>query len=193
MEHSKARLAACSDAELIRMARGEPDAFRELFARHAAALQAWLFAKTQDGAVSVELLAETFAQAWRSAPRFRGDDERAGTAWLYGIARNLVLQYQKRERVQHRARRRLGMRLEIDTGGIDEVERRIDDGDLSAPVREGFAALNVEQQRAIRYRIVDGLSYEEVAIRLGVSTATARTRVFRGLQVLRAKMRGAQP
>jgi RNA polymerase sigma factor (sigma-70 family) len=193
MEHSKARLAACSDAELIRMARGEPEAFRELFARHAAALQAWLCAETQDRAVSVELLAETFAQAWRSAPRFRGDDERAGTAWLYGIARNLVLRYHKRQRVQQRARRRLGMQLEIDTGGIDEVERRIDDRHLSAPVREGFAELNVEQQQAIRYRIVDGLSYEEVAGRLGVTTATARTRVFRGLQALRAMMRGVQP
>lgn len=175
------------------MARGEPEAFRELFTRHAAGLQAWLFARTHDGAASVELVAETFAQAWHSAPRFRGNDERAGTAWLYGIARNLMLQYHKRQRVQHRARRRLGMQLEIDTGGIEEVERRIDDRDLSAPVREGLAGLSVEQQQAVRYRIVDGLSYEEVATRLGVSTATARTRVFRGLQALRAMMRGAQP
>lgn len=193
MEHSRARLAARSDAELIRLARREPEAFRELFARHAAGLQAWFLAKTQDRAVSVELLAETFAQAWQSAPRFRGDDERAGTAWIYGIARNLLLQYLKRQRVQRSARRRLGMELQIDVGSIEEAERRVDDGYLTAPVRQGFAELNSAQQQAIRYRILDGLSYEEVATRLGVTAGTARTRVFRGLEALRAMIGGTHP
>ncbi|MHB1539301.1 MAG: RNA polymerase sigma factor [Solirubrobacteraceae bacterium] len=61
---------------------------------------------------------------------------------------------------------------------------------LSDCLREEFAELTAEQQQAIGYRIFDELGYEEVAARVGVDAITVRTRVFRGLQTLRAAMKG---
>lgn len=160
--------------------------FEELFVRHAMPLRQWLFAQTGDVGVAHELLAETFAQAWRGRRRFRGEGERAGGAWLYGIARNLVFQHRSRGRVESAARRRLSMATASShDGGIEELAGRIDARELAPVVREAFAELTVEQRRAIDYRVVGELSYEEVAVRLDCSTVTARTRVFRGLETLR--------
>jgi RNA polymerase sigma factor (sigma-70 family) len=178
--------AAHNDSELIRASRSNPAAFEMLFERHAAALRGWLFAQTKNAEASHDLLAETFAQAWRGRRRFRGDDDRSGTAWLYGIARNLLHQHYKRGRVETAGRGRLGINTDIrDDGGIEELQARIDAHELSPWVRQAFAELTPEQQRAIGYRVIDELSYEEVAAQLDCTPTTARSHVFRGLQSLR--------
>lgn len=144
-------------------------------------------AQTGDATVAHDLLAETFAQAWLSAARFRGTDERSGAAWLYGIARNLLRQHHRHGRVDRTARQRLA-RASIwsEDDGTEEIAQRIDARELAPAVRDAFAELSSEQQAAIAYRVIDELSYREVATRLDCTTVTARTRVFRSLQTLRA-------
>ncbi|HXB66480.1 MAG TPA: RNA polymerase sigma factor [Solirubrobacteraceae bacterium] len=186
--------AVPTDAELIRASRRDPAAFSVLFERHAALMQRWLVAQTADGAVAHELLAETFAQAWRGRARFRGEDERSGGAWLYGIARNLLRQHRKRGRVESAGRRRLSMATDaVQWDGAEEIDERIDAQQLSSAVRDAFAELTPEQQQAIAYRVIGDLSYDEVAAQLQCTTATARTRVFRGLYALRASIVKGDP
>jgi RNA polymerase sigma factor (sigma-70 family) len=186
---------ARSDAELIRASRNDPAAFETLVKRHAMLLDTWLRAQTGDPAIAHELMAETFAQAWRGARRFRGVDERAGAAWLYGIARNLLRQHYRRGRLETAARRRLRMSTPTSySDEVEEIDNRIDARELAPAVREAFAELTPEQQRAVAYRVVDELSYEEIAAQLECSTTTARSRVFRGLRTLRATVaKGANP
>ena len=145
--------------------------------------------------MSHDLLAETFAQAWRGRRRFRGADERSGVAWLYGIARHLVSQHHKRGSIETAGRRRLGMAtVTRDDGGIEELPSRLDAHGLSAEVREAFAGLTAGQRAAIGYRVIEELSYEEVAARLRCSPLSARARVFRGLQSMRSAItKGASP
>ena len=195
MEHPTKPFVEQSDVQLIRAARREPAAFEALFERHATALRQWLFAQTGDASVSHDLLAETFAQAWRGRRRFRGEDERSGVAWLYGIARHLVSQHHKRGRIETAGRRRLGMAtVTRDDGGIEELPSRLDAHGLSAELREAFAGLTAGQRAAIGYRVIEELSYEEVAARLRCSPVSARARVFRGLQSMRSAItKGASP
>lgn len=176
-----------SDVALIRASRRDPEAFELLFERHAAAMQQWLLAQTGDTTVAHELLAETFAQAWRGAGRFLGRDESSGVAWLYGIARNLLRHYYRDRSVQARARSRLELATEVvyeeDAHLIDSC---LDARDLAPAVRAAFGELTSEQREAIHFRVVEEMSYAEVARELSCSTVTARTRVFRGLAALRA-------
>jgi len=163
--------------------------------RHAMALDRWLYAKTGNEQTAHELMAETFAQAWRSAGRFRGDGENSGAAWLYGIARNLLLQHHRRGRLERSARERLQVRMPtVEPEPQQDVAWRIDLQLLAPAVREAFAELSLEQQRAIAYRVIGELSYEELSTRLECSPATARSRVFRGIRTLKSSIaRGAQP
>ncbi len=78
-----------------------------------------------------------------------------------------------------------------DDGELDDVARRLDAEKLSPGVRMAFGELTFEQQQAIGYRVIDGLTYEEMANHLGISQTSARTRVFGALEMLRSLLKGA--
>jgi len=79
-----------TDAELLRRSRRDPDSFVLLCQRHAGQLQGWLRSELRTDVLAREVLAETFAEAWFAARRFRDPDDGSAGAWLQGIARNLV-------------------------------------------------------------------------------------------------------
>jgi RNA polymerase sigma-70 factor, ECF subfamily len=192
MNRSRAAHESRSDVELIRLAQRDSVAFRVLYERHASAMEQWIYAQTYDRTTARELLAETWAAIWLNAPRFRDEDNRAGTQWLYGIAKNLLLQYLHRHRVESKARKQLKMRsVSWDDGELDETPRRLDAEKLSPGVREAFARLTWEQQKLLGLRVVRGRTYEEVANELGISQTTARIRVAHALQMLRRVLKGA--
>jgi RNA polymerase sigma-70 factor (ECF subfamily) len=182
-----------TDAELLRAARNDPQAFRELYERYAAWMRSWFLRHTSSESAALDLTAETFAQAWNAARRFR--DEAGGSAapWLFGIARNLLRQYHKHNRIETAARLRLGMPLVCaeceDYERIDEREEAVA---LGPRLRGALGTLPSEQRRALQLRVVLGLSYEEVAGRLGCSQNAARLRVSRALRALVTQLRGAE-
>jgi RNA polymerase sigma factor (sigma-70 family) len=53
---------------------------------------------------------------------------------------------------------------------------------------EALDALPETQREAIRLRVVDDLTYDDVAVALGTTPAAARVRVHRGLSALRARL-----
>lgn len=153
-------------------------------------MEQWIYAQTQDRTTARELLAETWASIWISTRRFN-DDDSAASDWLYGIAKNLLLQYLRRHRVETRARKRLRVRsLSWDDGELDEVPRQLDLEQLAPGVREAFGELTWSQQQLLRLRVVGGHTYEELANELGISQTTARIRVSHALQALRRELKG---
>src|SRR5262249_60972678 len=78
-----------TDAELLRRARTDAHAFRELYDRYAARVFTFHRRRARDVDAAHDLTAETFAQAWEARKRFR--DEPAGPArpWLVRIARHM--------------------------------------------------------------------------------------------------------
>jgi len=169
-----------SDASLLRAAREEPAAFSELYVRHVGAVHAW-FTRRLDWAAS-DLTAETFARAWLSRSRFR--DERDGTAvpWLLGIAANVLADTVRRDRIEARARERLGLPLDLaGEDGYTEAEDRLSPRQALARALE---LLPAHERETLELRVVDELSYEQVAKRLDIRPAAARLRVSRALRRL---------
>jgi RNA polymerase sigma-70 factor (ECF subfamily) len=169
-----------TDAELIRKADRDAGAFGELYRRHAAAVYGW-FLRRLEWAAS-DLTAETFAQAWLSRKSFR--DEAAGSAfpWLLGIARNVARESARRNEVESRARRRLGLPTDLASeDGYAAVEKRLSP---SATLAQALEALPDHEREALELRVVHELPYGEVADRLGVRPAAARLRVSRALRRL---------
>src|SRR4051812_27342615 len=97
-----------SDADLLAVARQDPLAFREFYDRYAAWVHSWFQRQTGSDTAALDLTAETFAQAWHAARRFRDMADGSGAPWLFGIARNLLRQYHKHNRIESAARERPG-------------------------------------------------------------------------------------
>lgn len=143
--------------------------------------------RTQDPEVAIDLVAETFASVVRDRRQFRGGDDDAAVAWMFGIARNLLNGWYRDGEVERRAMIKLGIeRPEFAEG---EYERLVELGGLAETreqVARGLRGLPDDQQQAIALRVVGERSYEEVARLLGVSQQVARARVSRGLRALAA-------
>jgi len=171
-----------TDSELLIASRTEPEAFTEIYRRHAEDLLRYFARRTLDPETAAELTAETFAEAFASRANYR-DQGVNGVAWLYGIARHRLGRFFRSGRVEAAARRKLGMpERDLAPQDYERIEDLID----FAPIREALVAaldtLNDEQRDALRLRVIDGLGYAEVAEHLKCTEQNARQRVSRGLR-----------
>ncbi|MBC7461174.1 MAG: RNA polymerase sigma factor, partial [Thermoleophilia bacterium] len=170
-----------TDGELMRRARRDPQAFDAIYVRHARAIHGWLAAQVGDQ-VAWELTAETFAQAWISRRRCRPDETGGVAPWLHGIARNLWRQWCRRQRLDAKALRRLGVELDLGSAAEDDdtLDRLLVE-QLGPDLEASLDRLPDDQRRAIELRVVDELPYDEIARRLDVTPDEVRMRVLRGL------------
>jgi RNA polymerase sigma-70 factor (ECF subfamily) len=169
-----------------------PSSFSELYARHQRGLLAFFMRRTFDAEVSVDLVGETFAQAFTGRRRFRGRTTEAEAAFLYVIARRLLARYFRRGRAERAALERLGIaRSELDDASLARIEELAGVATMRALIGEQLRSLSHEHREALRLRVVDELSYPDVAARMGVSEQTARARVSRALRSLDRLIAGA--
>jgi len=173
-----------TDTQLLIASRTEPDAFTELYRRHAEDLLRYFARRTLDPETAAELTAETFAEAFASRATYR-DQGVNGVAWLYGIARHRLGRFFRSGRVDAAARRKLGMpQRDLPPDDYERIEDLIDFAPIREALAEALETLSPDQREAMRLRVIDGLGYAEVAARLECTEQNARQRVSRGLKKL---------
>src|ERR1700690_181626 len=111
MTASRSRADHRSDALLLVDADADPAAFAELYERHVASVYRWLDRRM--GWLAADLTAETFTRAWLHRDRFRDNRDGAVLPWLLGIAGRLIADAARHDRVEARARERLGLPTEL--------------------------------------------------------------------------------
>jgi len=172
-----------TDSELLIASRAEPEAFTELYRRHAEDLLRYFARRTLDPETAAELTAETFAEAFASRANYRDRQGVNGVAWLYGIARHRLGRFFRAGRVDAAARRKLGMpERELPPEDYERIEDLIDFAPIREALVEALDTLSDDQREAMRLRVIDGLDYAEVAQRLRCTQQNARQRVSRGLR-----------
>jgi RNA polymerase sigma-70 factor (ECF subfamily) len=173
LEHS-------SDAELLALTPGDPDAFAIFYRRHSRAVLAFVRRRAAPADVA-DLVAEVFATALVHCRRY--DPARgAARAWLMGIAANLLADAARRGAVEARMCRRLGIRRPV----LEEIEVEVA---LELGGEELLASLPPEQRVAVEARVLHDKGYEQIALEQSVSPQVARKRVSRGLGALRARLK----
>jgi RNA polymerase sigma-70 factor, ECF subfamily len=190
---------------LARAQAGDPDARGRLLAgyHHYLALLARLQVRRRlQGKIDPQdLVQETFLKAHRHFGQFRGTTERQWTAWLRQIlatsAANLVRRY-----LGSRAR---DPRLERELAdAFDESSRCLDAGlalvqstpsqqasrrEQAVLLAEALARLPEDHREAVILRHLEGLTFPEVAERMGRSQDSVKKLWARGLARLRDLMR----
>jgi RNA polymerase sigma-70 factor (ECF subfamily) len=174
------------EAELVAaVARGEEDAVETLYRRHLPLVVRWCLRETGNRELAADLSAEVFAAALTAARRFR-PERGAVAAWLLGIARNKLADSRRRGRIEASARRRLRVApWSLTDADLERVE------DLASLDGEALALLEqlpAATREALRGRVVDERSYEDLAGELQCSQAVVRQHVSRGLRRLRSEL-----
>jgi RNA polymerase sigma factor (sigma-70 family) len=173
-----------TDAQLLAAAQTDAHAFREVYDRYADAIHRFHLGRTRARDAALDLTAETFAQAWLSRARFQDLADGSAAPWLFAIARHVLIASVRRQRLEQSACERLGILTAVDrTDAATEPSELWLEG-----LDEAFAGLAPEVRNAIRLRVVDDLSFDDVAERMGTSPGAARVRVHRGLAALRDRL-----
>lgn len=178
-------MAPLSDESLLAgMAVGDEDAATAFVRRYQARVYGLALTVVGSPALAEEVAQEAFVKAWRHASTY---DERRGrvATWLLTITRNTAI-----DTVRYRRE------APVDP---DVLTRVLVDGRDSRPapaeawvtaeqVREALRTLPVEQSRPVVLMTFYGFTAKEIAERYGIPIGTVKTRVRRGLGVLRERL-----
>lgn len=180
---------APSDEELVGAFQGgDLSAFDVLVHRWNRKIQGAIYRVMASEEDARDLCQETFLRAFRALGTFKR--EARFSSWLYQIALNLC-----RDRMRRRRGRTLLSLEELGEGGdrspvvpgptaIEQLEA----ADLSRAVADAVAALPEEQREVIVLKEYEGLTFVEIAEVLGLPPSTVKTRLYRGLGLLRQRL-----
>ncbi|RAY13752.1 RNA polymerase subunit sigma-70 [Actinomadura craniellae] len=171
-----------SDAALIAQSRDDPECFAVIFDRYFAEIHRYVSSRLGTGPAD-DVAAETFLAAF--SQRHRYDTARAqARAWLYGIATNLVRRHRRTEVRAYRALERTP--AEADSGGhADRVADRVSAQRMQPRLAAALAGLSAGDRDVLLLVAYGELSYDEVALALGIPAGTVGSRLNRARRHLR--------
>ncbi len=171
-----------SDAELLRRSLDDAAAFDALFTRHVAAIFAFACARVGPDHAE-DVTSETFAAAFRSRENFDPSAESA-RPWLYGIAVNTLRRHAEHEvRWLHKPRHEPVTPQGDDSTGSDD---RLDAQRLAPRLARALADLSPGERDVLLLHVLADMTHEQVAKTLGIRRGTAKSRLSRGRERLRA-------
>ena len=171
-----------------RIRAGDMDAFEALYRTYWQRLCAFAFRYVHSKEDAEEVAQDVFFRIWRG----RADWVPAGAVrnYLYLAVRNAARDRLERAAVARRwgggggGGGRLG---EVETPS--EIETELEAAELVAAVERALAELPPKRSAVCRLRLIDGLSYAQIADRLGICQKTVETQLARGLKSLRDRIR----
>ncbi|MDQ4145589.1 MAG: RNA polymerase sigma factor [Actinomycetota bacterium] len=157
---------------VIRAQAGDKEAFGALYRAHHGSVHR--LASFYLNGSAEDAVAETFVRAWKALPKFK-DTGAPFSAWLYGIARNIVADELK-------AKRRVEPRETLPEAAWSP------DADDRIAVTAVINRLPREQRQVIEMKYLIGMLNSEVADALGRSVGAVNAIQWRGLKKMRELM-----
>jgi RNA polymerase sigma-70 factor (ECF subfamily) len=193
---------AAHDAVLVqRFNAGDEAAFVEIVERHRSKITSIALSHLRNHADADEIAQDTLIRAHRGLARFRGDSSLA--TWLHRIAFNL-----SRNRYKYYHCRRQHSMLSLNRAFSDDNQTSFADliaSEAPSPAREATVCefsdlvascmdkLGVSQREILMLRNGLNQSYDDIALSLGISIGTVKSRIGRARANLRALLAESYP
>jgi RNA polymerase sigma-70 factor (ECF subfamily) len=185
------------EARLItRLRESDLDAFEELVAHFERPVYSLCFRLLGDAEEARDAAQETFLRVYRGFLSFRGDS--GLKTWIYRIAINQAMNQQRWWRRRHRDET---VSLELSRGesestigsllpcGTASPEQQAISNEREGRIMKALAEIKQEYRVALVLREIEELSYEEIGQALSISIGTVKSRIARGREELRRRIR----
>jgi RNA polymerase sigma-70 factor (ECF subfamily) len=181
LHHKELRLHAL----LLRGLAGDEAAYRQFLHSTAGHLRAFLRRRLSGWPDEVEDLVQESLLAIHNQ-RLTYDTGVPLTAWIYAIARYKLIDWLRRHarREQHH--------VALDDAGDLFASDTADAGDARRDLGTLLATLPAQQHHAIVHTKLDGWSVRDTAAAMGISEASVKVAVHRGLKALAASLRDVE-
>jgi len=196
MPAESSRLEGLEERELIRRAqRGERAAFDTLVRRYEQDVLSLALRVVRSPDEVRDIYQEAFLKIYRSLPRFRL--EARFSTWMYRIVVNVCLDHLRRQ-----SARREVQALESDGGDelayfrslpderpIHNPERAVRSGEIAHRIESALERLTPRERIVFELRHYQGLKLRHIGEICGTTEETAKNRLFRATQKVRAELK----
>jgi RNA polymerase sigma-70 factor (ECF subfamily) len=150
---------------------GDREVFGKLYDLYAPLVHGILLARVPRTEVD-DLVQDIFLHAFNKLHTLR--DERAFGPWIAMIARNRAVDYHRRSRATGE--------ITDELAGSDKQQSR------AAEILELIRSLPEAYRETLVLRLVEGMTGPEIAARTGLTAASVRVNLHRGMKLLREKL-----
>ncbi len=180
--------SATEHALVERIRADDVDAFEELFRAYYAPLTSFAYAHSDSREVAEEIVQELFLAIWERRAEWQVTTHLR--SYLYVATLNRVRSFRRSQRV-HRAAHDVLAR-DGRARNAHEAPERSDDAiahhETASAIRTAIAELPARTREVFLLNRDAGLSYREVAMRLGVTVKTVEFHMGRALASLRERL-----
>ncbi|HEX6544031.1 MAG TPA: sigma-70 family RNA polymerase sigma factor [Ktedonobacterales bacterium] len=172
-----------SDAFLVaRAIRRDREAFSQLYDRYVDRIYRFIRIRVGNKEDADDLTSVVFFNAWRTIDHFSPKHDGSFLAWLFTLARHVVVDRYRRDREV----------MSLDAMGIHRADEAMvspeDDLDSRLTImalHQALRLLTSEQRDVVLLRFIEGLSARQVGIILGKQEGTVRGMQFRAIEAIR--------
>ncbi|ANI38381.1 sigma-70 family RNA polymerase sigma factor [Mycolicibacterium vaccae] len=163
----------------------DPDAamMRALYDEHAAALWRYALRLTGDRARAEDVVQETLLRAWRH-PEVTADADRSARAWLFTVARNMIIDEHRSARSRHET----GVADTEDVAHANPRRATPDETDTTVNrmlLSTALGRLSDEHRAVVRRAYYQGWTTGQIAADLHIPEGTVKSRLHYAVRALR--------
>lgn len=171
-----------TDEQLIRKAiQGNKKAWLNLLKRYEQAVFNYAIRMTGNRDDAMDLMQEVFVSVFRNLTNYRG--EGAFKGWLFKIAHYRCIEFYRRKKP---------MQGLDDTPEIEceqtTPEQRFADGQRDGKLAQAMQKLPLSQKAVVELKFFGQFTFDEIAEQLGISSNTAKSRLYSALDKLKTLM-----
>ncbi|MCW2653697.1 MAG: polymerase sigma factor, sigma-70 family [Mycobacterium sp.] len=159
----------------------DPDnaVLRVLYDEHGAVLWRYAMRLTGDRARAEDVVQETLLRAWRH-PEVTDDSERSARAWLFTVARNMIIDESRSSRFRNEVSALDGQGV-TESASPDEVDAALD----RMLIGEALTRLSADHRAVIRRSYYQGWTTAQIAEDLQIAEGTVKSRLHYAVRALR--------
>lgn len=181
-------MSLVSEEEQVRRAQqGDREAWGELYEEYVSRVYRFLASRVGAGMEAEDMTEEVFLRAFKALPSYKWKGA-PFAAWLFRIARNLIIDRQRKQATQGR------FLTQADYPSPDPHPEEIAERkQMLEQVMAALPHLSSAQQEVIRLRFIAGLSLEETAQVMGKKTGAVKNLQFNALLNLKKWLKEESP
>jgi len=172
--------------------RRDPDLLDRLIEQYQHRLLRYLVYLAGNRELAEDLFQETWIRVLERGHQYDGKHE--FSTWLYAVARNLTIDYLRKKSPLSLD----GLMEDEEHAPLEPADTRpmawevVQQHEQAERISAALVSIPAEYRETVVLRFQEGLALEEIATVTGAKLGTVKSRLYRGLNMLMPRLKGAQ-